>query len=323
MRFVIYGAGGIGGTIGMRLVLAGREVSLIARGRHLETIRARGLELIAPGERVTREVETVDHPSAIEFRADDVVLMCMKSQHMAAALDDLRRSAPPDVAVVCAQNGVENERAAVRLFRNVYAMLVVLPALHLEPGIVVSHAQGVGGVLDLGRYPTGVDSTAKTVATHLREAGFSCQPDPALMRLKYGKLLGNLGNALQAATGMADGSEELARLLRREALACYAAAGIDCASRDEMHKCYAKLAYGEIPGVPRGGGSSWQSVARGTGNIESDYLNGEIVLLGRLHGIPTPANEALQALAVELAQARLAPGSFTPADVRARIDALS
>ncbi len=48
--------------------------------------------------------------------------------------------------------------------------------------------------------------------------------------------------------------------------------------------------HGEIAGVPRPGGSSWQSLAKGSGTIEADYLNGEIVLLGRLHGVPTPVN---------------------------------
>ena len=51
----------------------------------------------------------------------------------------------------------------------------------------------------------------------------------------------------------------------------------------------------DIGGRRRGGGSSWQSLARGTGTIETDYLNGEIVLLGRLHGVPTPVNLGLPA----------------------------
>ena len=157
MRFIIYGAGGIGGTIGMRLLQADAEVAMIARGAHLEAIRERGLTLLAPGEQVTRRVEVAGHPSELDYRPDDVVLMCMKSQHMETALADLRAVAPDGIAVVCAQNGVANERAALRRFAIVYAMLVVLPGLHLEPGVVVTHADGTGGVLDLGRYPQGVD----------------------------------------------------------------------------------------------------------------------------------------------------------------------
>jgi len=324
MRFVIYGAGGIGGTIGMRLLQADAEVVMIARWAHLDAIREHGLELLAPGEQVTRRVAVVGHPRELDCRPDDVVLMCMKSQHTDTALADLRAAAPDEIAVVCAQNGVANERAALRQFANVYAMLVILPGLHLEPGVVVTHADGVGGVLDLGRYPQGSDARCELIAERIRAAGFSCQVDPQVMRSKYAKLLGNLSNSLQAATDMVEGSVEIARLLRREALACFRAAEIDCASREEVQEQYARgLNYAEIPNVPRGGGSSWQSIARGTGDIESDYLNGEIVLLGRLHGVPTPANEALQALGNEMARTGLGPGSFTPDQVRARIDALA
>jgi 2-dehydropantoate 2-reductase len=59
----------------------------------------------------------------------------------------------------------------------------------------------------------------------------------------------------------------------------------------------------------RGGGSSWQSLARGAGRIETDFLNGEVVLLGRLYGVATPVNARLQSLARELAREGAAPAS--------------
>jgi 2-dehydropantoate 2-reductase len=64
------------------------------------------------------------------------------------------------------------------------------------------------------------------------------------------------------------------------------------------------------------GSSSWQSLARGTGNIEADFLNGEIVLLGRLHGTPTPANAVLQRLANDLAVTKGQPQSIPLADIQ-------
>ena len=75
--------------------------------------------------------------------------------------------------------------------------------------------------------------------------------------------------------------------------------------------------------LPRAGGSSRQSLLRGTGDIEADYLNGEVVLLGRLHGVATPANAVLQDLAVEAAASKAQPGSLSLADIRARIDAFT
>ena len=322
MRFVIYGAGGIGGTIGARLHQAGHDVMLIARGEHARVMADRGLELVAPDGAVRLSVPVVTHPRDAAMGDGDVVLLAMKSQHTAAALEDLERSTDADVAVVCAQNGVANERMALRRFARVYGMLVHLPASYLEPGQVVTHAAGRGGILDTGCYPGGIDDTCRAVTDALESAGFSARPDPAIMRLKYAKLLMNLGNALQAATEFRGDSRTVSRMLKHEALACFEAAGIDCATVDEVEQRHQGVyRYEDVPGHPRGGGSSWQSVVRGTGNIETDYLNGEIVLLGRLHGVPTPANRVCQRLAWRILREGLEPGAFEAADVLAWIEA--
>ncbi len=321
MRIVIYGAGGIGGTIGARLFQQGFEVVLIARGEHGDVLKTRGLTLAAPDGEFRLKIPVASHPSELTFRDEDVVVLAMKSQHTLPALEDLLAQGPGDVPIVCAQNGVANERMALRRFRRVYAMLVHLPALHLEPGVVVTHASGHGGILDTGRYPGGVDDTCRALTGALRQAGFSAEPDPQVMRLKYAKLLMNLNNALQAATDFPPEAREIARMLKHEALACFAAAGIDCASVEQVqarHEGVYRMA--EVPGHPRGGGSSWQSVVRGTGNIETDYLNGEIVLLGRLHGVPTPANEVCQTLARRMVNEGLGVGAFGCNEVMAMIE---
>jgi 2-dehydropantoate 2-reductase len=80
---------------------------------------------------------------------------------------------------------------------------------------------------------------------------------------------------------------------------------------------------GSVAGAPRDGGSSWQSLTRGTGTIEADFLNGEIVLLGRERDVATPVNEALQRLANRAAADRLPPGSLSPGEVLAAAGASS
>ena len=323
MRYVIYGAGAIGGAIAARLAEAEREVAVIARGEHLDAIRKDGLRLETPTGTTVWRMEAVASPSELEWRADDVVILCMKTQDAPPALEALRAAAGGEIAVVCGQNGVANERMALRRFRNVYAMVVMLPAAHLEPGVVIAQSKAATGILDTGRYPAGVDAVARTLCRDLEAATFSALPDPAVMRLKYAKLLMNLGNALQAACAPQGGSGgEILAEARREAELCYAAAGIDCASAEEFRVRRADFIQpAPVGGQMRGGGSSWQSLARGKGSIESDYLNGEIVLLGRLHGVPTPTNAALQEVANEVATARGAPGSFPIDALRARIEA--
>ena len=70
--------------------------------------------------------------------------------------------------------------------------------------------------------------------------------------------------------------------------------------------------------VPGPGGSTWQSLARGH-SLEVDYLNGEIVLLGRQLGIATPVNAALQRVANAAARAGARPGSMTLAELEAAL----
>src|SRR5579885_2111044 len=108
------------------------------------------------------------------------------------------------------------------------------------------------------------------------------------------------------------------RKLREEALTCYRAAGIDAADAQEYNEhVNSKLQRVNLTSSKRGGTSTWQSLVKGSERLETDYLNGEIVLLGKLHGVPTPYNAALRRLAQQLARERRAPGAYSAADVEA------
>jgi 2-dehydropantoate 2-reductase len=65
----------------------------------------------------------------------------------------------------------------------------------------------------------------------------------------------------------------------------------------------------------RGGGSTWQSLRRRTGDVETDYLNGEISLLGRRHGVPTPVNDFLRDVSWRMAASGAEPGSQSATDL--------
>src|SRR5690606_38667902 len=116
------------------------------------------------------------------------VILAMKTQDTEAALTGLALVAPPSIPIVCAQNGVENERLALRRFQNVYAQAVMLPATHLEPGVVQANSgSAITGILDTGRYPSGTDAFVEAFTADLEASGFSSKPDPAVMRKKYAK----------------------------------------------------------------------------------------------------------------------------------------
>ena len=324
MRYIVYGAGGIGGAIGARLFQHGHEVILICRGEHLHAIQSTGLTLKTPKETLTLTIRAVSHPEEIAFIPDDVVLLTMKSQDTEMALRDLERAGGRDLAVICGQNGVDNERLAVRRFGRVYGMVVWMPATYLEPGLVLNHAEPVGGILDAGRYPNGVDPLITQVTQDLTTCGFSAAPDHNIMRWKYTKLLSNVRNAFQAACGFEARSRKTIRALRAEALACYQAAGIEFVPEDELQaRVRSQIKLADIEGHPRAGGSSWQSLMRSLPTIEADFLNGEIVMLGRLHGIPTPCNALLQHVANRMARTGQQPGSIPVEDLERQLDEAS
>ncbi len=316
MRYVIYGAGAVGGAIGGLLHHGGHEVLLIARGAHLTAIRAHGLHLITPTRETYLDIPAVASPAEVAFRVGDVVLLTVKSQDTIAALEDLRAAAGSAIPIVCAQNGVANEREAARRFDRVYGMLMQLPATYLKPGEIVTEGAPSAGVLDAGCFPRDVDEVVETLCADLEDSGFVAARSPAIMRLKYAKLLRNLGNAVPLITG-AVGGRPVVHALRAEAEAVYRAADIDCAATEEYAARTALCDIVEIPGVPRSGNSTMQSVLRGASTLETDYLNGEITALGAEFGVPTPVNRVVQDLSAEFARSGREPGSMSADEVLA------
>lgn len=322
MRFVVLGAGAVGGVVGGRLFEHGYDVLLIARGEHAKVIGASGLTLASASGVAVLPVPVVVSPYDIKWREDDVVFMAVKSQDTETALRQLSGAAPPSVPVVCMQNGVVNEPSTLRRFANVYGICVMCPASHLEPGVVVASSSPITALLDIGRFPSGVDDLAQSIAAALYESTMESLVRPDIMRWKYAKLLRNLGNAIDAICGPGQRGTPLAKMALDEGQACLLAAGIDFASDEEDRARRDDLLRpgDDVSGFPRGGSSSWQSLARYEGTIEADYLNGEVVLLGRTYGVPTPVNELLRRLANEMASERKAPGSMSSDEVLALLE---
>jgi 2-dehydropantoate 2-reductase len=317
VRFVIFGAGAIGGTVGARLYQSGRDVTLIARGAHLEEIRRDGLTFLTPVERVVLPLPAVADPAEVTWSGDEVVLLATKSQDTLQALSALRDAAGPAVPVVCLQNGVENERVALRVMNEVYAALVMLPAAHLDPGIVEAYGADVSGHIDIGRYPDGVDERSEEICTALDGSRLDSHAVPDVMRLKYAKLLLNLTNIVGALFAAGDSRAELSELVRAEGRAVLDAAGVSYESDEvaDIEGRWRRWGVRYIEGRSRAGSSTWQSLARGTGALETEYLNGEVVLQGRLNGVPTPLNARLCELAVAAARERRTPGTLSAEDV--------
>src|SRR5918995_1388631 len=112
MRFVVIGAGAVGGVVGGLLVRSGHQVAFVARGAHGAHIAAHGLTVQTPTGEFTVDVPAAPAVAELGMTSDDIVLIAVKSNDTAGVLADLAAAAPPSTPVVCLQNGVANEALA-------------------------------------------------------------------------------------------------------------------------------------------------------------------------------------------------------------------
>lgn len=315
MRFVVYGAGAIGGFVAGRLALANIPVTVIARGEHALAIRKHGLQVRAPDDDYQVPLDVIESIDGIGTGEDAFVLLCVKSHDTTAALRELSGAIPDSTPVACLQNGVENERQAARLFAHVYGVSVMSPNVFLEPGVISAYSSPTIGVLDVGPYAGGKKSHLDELSGSFMRAGFSSSVLPDIMRYKYGKLLNNLGNAVEVVCGPPSRRGPVTALAQQEGRACFAAHSI---AYTEDSPNSSLVTPQPIHGRKRPAGSTWQSVQRRSAATETDYLNGEIVMLGRQAGVEAPMNRLLQQLVRQVGGDPGLIGSFSEADVIAR-----
>lgn len=252
-RVCVAGAGAVGGLIAARLALAGTQVSVLARGAHLERMQGRGLELVdETGVRARAEVRAESDPAALGRQ--EVLVVGLKAHQLRDAAATLVPLVGPDTVVVPAINGVpwwffhgfggalagsrlasvDPEGAIARALppRNVIGAVVHLSAAVESPGVVRRKA---GNLLILGEPSGATSARLEQTVSLLRRAGFETQATDAIQREVWIKLWGNMNmNPISALTGstadviMDDPlTLELVRGMMTEAAAVGRALGID------------------------------------------------------------------------------------------------
>jgi 2-dehydropantoate 2-reductase len=199
---------------------------------------------------------------------------------------------------------------------RVYGVMVRIGGTHLRPGEIIAR-RDPPGALALGCFPRGVDELCESVAEALRSVDFAVLVVPDVMRYKWGKLMGNLGNAVPAITNSQDETtRRIADAARAEASELLLQAGVEWMPQDQLRR--------EWPGLERpirgraeaeGYSSTWQSLARQSGAAEAEYLNGEIARLGERLGADAPINRTLAEIVMDMAARREPPGRHTPSEL--------
>jgi 2-dehydropantoate 2-reductase len=138
MRVLILGAGGVGGYLGYRLArLGGAQVSLVARGTHLEAIREHGLRVIDDGEEATiRPEHAIADPSGLG--AFDLILVTVKHTDLASSLELIRENITPNTLILPLLNGVEHRREILEVYPDADVMegCIYILSNIVEPGTI-------------------------------------------------------------------------------------------------------------------------------------------------------------------------------------------
>jgi 2-dehydropantoate 2-reductase len=326
MKIAVIGAGAIGSVIGGLLSKAGEDVTLIGRKPHVDAINQNGLILDGESGKTVIQVKAADN---LDFKPD-LALLTVKAQDVVSSLSKAQ-TLLFDTPVVTMQNGVQSDDQAAGFLgkENIISSVVVFNGQFLEPGKASYSIPYSKTALLIGEPFGNKGDRLQTLSALLNKAiGTDISED--IRAAHWTKLIWNLQTAAPAVTGLSyqDSYQhprvrELTINLLKEGLKVIKAAGIkteavpgfpmgpiETMARESMpiaSDLLKKMAesLGKVPVL----GSTLQSIKRGT-STEVDYLNGEIVNLGKKLGIPTPANS----LMVELVHQVEATGKFLTVD---------
>lgn len=296
MRIVVVGAGGIGGFLGGALAKAGQEVTLIARAKHLQAIRERGLivESAALGN-FTSSVKATDNPA--EVAVADLILFCVKSYDTESALENIGPLIGDETVVLSFQNGIDNEDKIAQKVgsKHVLAGAISIESFIVEPGVI---KQTWGPTLmAMGEMNGTITERARTIHAALTSAGLKCDLSNRILEILWQKLLficptAGMCSVARATIGeMIEFKEarELYLAAIKEVDAVARRSGINLDS-DAVQRTFAqaeRVAKSTKPSMLR-------DLERGK-RLEIDALSGAVCKLGQQFSVATPVNDFIYA----------------------------
>ena len=337
LRVGVFGAGAIGGYLGVRLSAAGAAVTLVGRSSLVELRpRLRAVALDGTERWPAPSLQVSDAPGALA--GVDVVLVTVKSRSTAEAAELLAGILGPEVTVVSFQNGLNNASTLRRaLGPRVVAGMVSFNVSREDGGARLR--QATRGPVVAGNGQGAHADRVRSLAAAFEAGGLPLRRHAGIDDVLAGKLLLNLNNGVCAATGLAitdslrsrDARWCLARCML-EGLATLRRAGYRPTSVLGLppgliarilllpDAILLRIARRMVSAEPGARLSTLQDLDAGK-PTEIDELNGAIATLARTHDVPAPANATITEIVHEL-EGRTAPLPFvTPGELRARITA--
>jgi 2-dehydropantoate 2-reductase len=305
MRIAIVGSGGVGGYFGGRLAAAGADVSFLARGAHLDAMRANGLRITSPkGDLHVRRVNAAGDTR--EIGPVDIVLVAVKLYDTDSALATLPPLIGPDTVVIPLQNGVDSVAMVAGAVGAAHTAggTCYVSAVIAEPGVIKHTAMDhlIFGEIDRRRSPRML-----ALLKACRPAGFqsTLSADITLdIWTKFVRLsvLSGMTSAARAPLGAVRDTPELWQMLKDAlaegmAVAHAKGIGVPVTTVDDAAKAYSVL-------PPQTKSSMLEDLERGR-RIELPWLSGAVVRIGRESGVPTPTHAFITAVLTPHLRGRL------------------
>lgn len=323
MRFLVYGAGAVGSTLGGMLSLHHHDVCLVGRKTHVDAIKSDGLRI------KSATAEYVAHPTVCESitpenaSGSECVLIAVKSQDMTGTLEALDGTLPSGIPVVCLQNGIAAERTASDSFDRVYGGIVRMTCSMVQPAHVSFKHQGR---VIVGAYPHGADAFVRSLADALTAAGFEAVASKGIMSDKWLKVAVNVQSAFHAVIDARDHDtnefQELKAGILEETRRVFKAAKIrarSCDGRDSsIDEMIAELRKPRAKKTQHGvkvRNSAWQDLYLKRRAIEAEFIHGPVIALGKEHGVATPYNQAALEMVLKCHREGLGPESLRLTEV--------
>lgn len=309
MEIAVMGAGALGGYFGGRLAQAGHEVTLIARGAHLEAIKANGLIIHSPkGDAHLRDIRATGDPA--EVGPVDLVLFMVKNIDVESAGAAIRPMLGPETTVVTCQNGITawERLAAIIGKRHVLPGVARIPGAITAPGEITHHAPF--DMLSFGEPDGGTSPRCEALRDALAEAGTNPVVLDNILHDLWTKFCGQSTLAsMTTLTGLNIGplrdnpaSRDLFHAAVEEAFA------VASAALPDMPEDTVATVWDFILNLPEQMHASMLDDLRNGKPLEHEYLSGDVVRIGAEHGVPTPIHSVLYAALKPIADP-LSPGA--------------
>ena len=296
MRIAVMGAGSVGGNFGGMLSWGGNEVTLIARGRHLDAILSNGLKVITDQEEFIARCDATDDPGRVG--AVDLVLLTVKTYQNQQAIPGMLPLVGPDTTVLCLQNGIDSYQAVV----SAVGPQKVLPgATYIEasiqgPGVV----RQTGSVVRIafGEMDGSQSQRGKLIKEVLEGSGIPAQFDMDIQKTLWTKFV--FIAMMAGLTSLA--REEMAQLMprpewRQLIIACMQEIAIvGRATGVNLEPAVVEQTLAYIEGSLEEVHASMHSDIVAGRPLELEALTGAVVRSGKAAGVSTPINDVIYAM---------------------------